>query len=259
LESNYLLVQASSGLEKLMGGSRDQGMIKESLVAQISAFVYYQSNVLSKLPENKAFKNRFNTMIFDQIDKDFGEYIDAKARVNRRALHHVYEWDKTGISSERLFKLNKLNRSDLAFAVSYEFLPSKSFAKGGKRRHVFVNKAAVMEAGMPLKIAPRFSERIVFDVNGYTVYMPKGASVTVSKPGGAGVKNSFESAYKLFFTGNLVNLSIKKSGFQRLFNSAIKKSLIIPASIRTVKYSFSPNSIRAQADLALTSAFGGGI
>ena len=233
------------------------GIMKESLVAQISAYVYYNAQVISKLTSNAGFKNKFREVIFNQIEKDFGDYIDSQARVKPRSLHHVYEWDQAGEQSSRLFKLNKFNTDGLGFSVSYEFLPSKTFAKSeGNRRHVFVNKASVMEAGMPLKIAPRHSKRLVFETNGYKVFMPVGASVTVNRPGGAGVKNSFMMAYSRFFKGNLVNLSIKKSGFQQLFNRSMTKALQLPSDIKTVKYSFSPNTLSIQADAALTSAFG---
>jgi hypothetical protein len=256
LDSN-VLVQASSKLQPLMV-EPSAGIIKNSVVSQISAFVYYNSQVMANVMDDPGFKNKFNSMIYTQIEKDFGNYIDAKARTNPRSLHHVYEWNRVGEKSARLFKLNRLNTDQLSFKVLYDFLPSKSFAKSSsKRRHVFTNKASVMEAGMPLKIAPRHSQRLVFEVNGYTVYMPKGASVTVRRPGGPGVKNSFQMAYSHFFKGNLVNESIKRSGFQNLFNSSLSKALDLPNNIRTVKYSFSPNAIRSQAKAAVSAAFSG--
>jgi hypothetical protein len=233
------------------------GIMKQSLVAQISAYVYYNVQVISKLTSNAGFQNKFKEVIFNQIEKDFGEFIDSQARVKPRSLHHVYEWDQAGNSNSRLFKLNKFNTEGLGFSISYEFLPSKTFAKSeSNRRHVFVNKAAVMEEGMPLKIAPRHSKRLVFETNGYKVFMPEGASVTVKRPGGAGVKNAFMMTYSRFFKSNLVNLSIKKSGFQQLFNNSMTKALRLPADIKTVKYSFNPNTISIQADAALTNAFG---
>jgi hypothetical protein len=54
-----------------------------------------------------------------------------------------------------------------------------------------------------------------------------------------------------------VNESIKKSGFQRIFNSSITKALRVPSNIKKVQYSFSPNLIRSQADAALVASFGG--
>jgi hypothetical protein len=128
-------------------------------------------------------------------------------------------------------------------------------AENSNNRHVFVKKASVMEEGKTVVIAPRFSERLVFDIDGYTVFMPKGESVTVRKPGGAAVKNSFFSAYRYFFTGQLVNMSIKKSGFQRLFNSSLSRALGVPAQVKTVKYSFSANQLANEADAATSSAF----
>jgi hypothetical protein len=242
-----------------MVGSRGS-VIKDSTVAQISAFVYYEAQVIAKLTTNKQFQNKFKTVIFNQIERDFGDYIDAQSRVKPKQLHHVYEWDKIGTKEARLFKLNKIDTAGLSFKVNYEFKPSKSFARGNensKRRHVFVEKASVMESGMPLTISPRAAERLVFEANGYTVFMPKGASVFVKKPGGVAVKNSFQAAHKVFFTGNLVNQSIKKSGFQQLFNSSMTKALRVPSDIKKVKYSFSANTIAAQADNALTQSFGG--
>ena len=232
-------------------------VLEESLVAQVSAYVYYNAQVISKLSANAAFKNKFREVIFNQIDKDFGEFVDSQARVKPRSLHHVYEWDQAGDKSARLFKLNKLNTEGLGFSVSYEFLPSKTFASAeGNRKHVFVNKASVMEAGMPLKIAPRHSKRLVFETNGYTVFMPEGASVTVRRPGGTGVKNSFMMTYSRFFKGSLVNTSIRNSGFQQLFNKSMTRALNLPSEIKTVKYSFNPNTLSIQADSALSAAFG---
>jgi hypothetical protein len=260
LESSTALIQAASGLERLMVGARP-GPIKDSNVAQISAFIYYQANVIAKMTNNKSFQNKFTKTIFDQINKDFGEYIDAKSRTSSRSLHHVYEWKKVGDPSGRLFKLNKVSQDGLSFKLNYELMPSKSFVptQRGKHRHVFKNKASVMEAGMPVKIAPRAAERIVFEIDGNVVFMPKGASVTVQRPGGSGVKNQFSLNYSRWFSSNLVNLSIKKSGFQNLFNQSLSKALKVPSEIKRVQYSFSPNSIRLQADAALTASFGGAL
>lgn len=255
MESN-LLIQASSGLQKLMTGSKNS-LIKDSLVAQISAYAYYNSEIMSGLMSHTGFKKQFNNTIFKQIEEDFGNYVDAKARSSQRSLHHVYEWNRNGDKEARLFKINKTDKEQISFTISYKFLPSKSFAKNeGKRKHVFINKAAVMEQGLLLKIFPKYAERLVFEVNGYKVFMPKGKSVTVNRPGGAGVKNSFVMTYSHFFKGNLVNESIKRSGFQNIFRSSMAKALALPSDIKVVKYSFKPNTIRAQAQMSLSSAFG---
>jgi len=258
LDSSSLLVQAASGLERLMVGNQS-GLLKDSTVAQVSAAIYYQSHVMSKLMSNKQFQKQFSTVIFNQINEDFGKYIDAKARSSSKSLHHVYEWNKVGQESSRLFKLKKLSGDDLSIRFTHEFKLSKTKvpSKLKSKNYVFANKASVMESGMPVVISPRSSKRLVFEVNGYVVFMPKGASVTVRRPGGAKSTNQFKLAYSQFFTGNLVNLSIKNSGFQKLFNSSISRSMSIPADIKKVQYKFSPNTIRTQAELALSTSFGG--
>ena len=258
MDNSNLLVQASSGLERLMAGSQ-AGVLKDSTVAQISAFVYYEAAVISKLTTNKQFKSAFTSVMFNQIDKDFGNYIDALARSKPKSLHHVYEWKKTGNKTARLFKLNKLHEDGLSFRINYEFLPSRSMVPSSntKRRHVFINKAAIMEEGKPLVIRPKNAERLVFEFNGETVFMPKGAPVTVRRPGGSAARNQFSLAHSRFFSGRLVNESIKKSGFQSLFNSSMTKALKVPVNIKKVQYSFSANTIRSQADSALAMAFGG--
>ena len=253
-----MLIQAASGLERMMY-SNQKGVLKDSTVAQISAFVYYEAAVISKLTTNKAFQNAFSKLMFDQINLDFGNYIDALARSKPKSLHHVYEWKKSGNKTARLFKLNKTEQVGLSFGVNYEFLPSKSMvpSSNGRRRHVFANKASIMEKGNPLVIRPKNAERLVFQIDDETIFMPKGASVTVKRPGGSAARNQFTLAHSRFFSGNLVNTSIKNSGFQRIFNSSMSKALRVPSNIKKVQYSFSPNLIRSQADAALMASFGG--
>ncbi len=258
MDSSTALVQAASGLQRLMAGSQP-GVLKDSTVAQISALLYYQSSVVAKLTKNKAFINKFNKTIYDQIEIDFGLYMDAKARTQPKQYHHLYEWKKVGDKSKRLFELNKIPSEGLGFKIGYSFKQSKSLVptKKGKHRHVFANKAIVMEEGNPVVIRPRNSERLVFDVNGYTVFMPKGKSVTVAKPGGAGTKNSFVISYSYFFKSRLVNESIKKSKFQNVFSTAMTKALKAPGQVKKIQYKFAPNTLDIQADQALTMAFGG--
>jgi hypothetical protein len=253
-----MLIQAASGLERMMYANQG-GVLKDSTVAQISAFVYYEAAVISKLTTNKQFQQAFTKIMFDQIDTDFGNYIDALARSKPKSLHHVYEWKKTGNKNARLFKLNKISEDGLSFRVNYDFLPSRSLvpASSGRRRHMFIDKASVMEKGNPLVIRPKSSDRLVFEVDGETVFMPKGAAVTVRRPGGSAATNQFSLAHSRFFSGRLVNESIKRSGFQRIFNSSMTKALRVPSNIKKVQYTFSANTIRSQADSALALSFGG--
>lgn len=259
MASNALLVQAASGLEKLMVGS-PKGVLKDSTVAQISAAIYYQANALDQVTTNKGFERLFQKTIFNQINKDFGDYIDAQARIKPKALHHVYEWGRQGDPTARLFRLRKIPSNGLSFSITHDFVLSKTKVPNdfSKKRYVFKNKASVMEQGTPVKITPRGpAGRLVFEWMGEPHFMPKGASVTVRSPGGKAATNQFKLAYARFFTGQLVNSSIKKSGFQNLFNAKLGRAMHLPQDIKKVKYSFSPNTVRMQARAAVESAFGG--
>lgn len=262
MDSSVALLQTASGLERPMAGNKP-GIIKDSSVAQISAFLYYQASVLGKLTANKAFQSLFKQTIFNQINKDFGDYIDSSARVKPTALHHVYEWNKTGQETSRLFKLNRMDADGLSFRVTYDFQLSKSSVpsknKKQRKKYVFATKASVMEAGMPVIIRPRSAERLVFELDGITVFMPKGSSVTVKSPGGRASSNQFRLHYGRYFGGQLVNNSIKASGFQNIFNAKMSKALDTPANIRKVQYSFTAGKIRLEADMELQAAFGGAL
>lgn len=260
MESNTALLSAASGLERLMVGRRDNVNLKDSNVAQISAFLYYQSHVIAKLESNKAFQNKFRTVIFNQIEKDFSLYVDAQARMKPKSLHHVYEWRKNGSPEGRLFNLKLLGGEGLSFRFDYDLLDSQSYVpyKRNRNKYKFAKKASVMEAGMPVIVSPRPSKRLVFEIDGSTVFMPKGASVTIKSPGGKASTNQFKLIYSRFFSSDLVKGSIMRSGFEKIFNSGMAKALSIPSDIKTVRFSFSANRIRSQADAALASAFGGG-
>ncbi len=257
MDNSGLLVQAASGLQKNLAGYTGT-VLKESLVSQISAAIYYQAQVVSKLTTTKSFQNSFRKTIFTQIEKDFGLYVDAKARTAPETLHHVYEWKRSGDPSARLFDLKIKSADGLSFSIGSSFRLSKTAVPSNfGSRHVFKNKAVVMEAGKPVVISPVKAERLVFEIRGSTVFMPKGESVTVRKPGGGKATGRYQIAHAQFFTGQLVNLSIKKSGFQRLFNQKMTTALSLPADIKRVKYSFSPNTINMQAKSAIEAAFGG--
>lgn len=250
-------MQAASGLQKNLAGYSGT-VLKESLVAQISAAVYYQAQVVSKITTNKSFQSSFQKAIFNQIEKEFGLYVDAKARIEPATLHHVYEWKRAGDPSARLFQLKIVGTDGLSFSIGSSFKPSKTAVPTNFKgtRHVFKNKASVMEAGQPVVIAPKNSERLVFEVRGSTVFMPKGESVTVRKPGGGKATSRYKIAYAQFFTGQLVSTAIKNSGFQKIFNAKMTRALSIPADIKRVKYSFAANTINMQAKSAIEAAFG---
>lgn len=135
------------------------------------------------------------------------DYIDASARSNPRALHHVYEWMQTGSPEARLYDLN-YTVSNLGLSFKSRFTQSSSLSKDSTVP--FYDKARIMEQGIPVKIAPVKSDVLVFEANGETVFTKK--EITVKDPGGTEVVGSFERAVDEFMLGYFKQSFIRASG-----------------------------------------------
>ena len=135
------------------------------------------------------------------------DYIDASARSNPRAMHHIYEWMQTGSPEARLYDLN-YTVSNLGLSFKSKFTQSQSFSRNSNTP--FYDKARIMEQGIPVKIAPVRSDVLVFEANGETVFTRK--EVTVENPGGTEVVGSFERAVDEFMLGYFKQSFIRASG-----------------------------------------------
>ena len=137
--------------------------------------------------------NIFLEKIANQIQAIAEEYVDTMARVDPASLHHVYEWYQVGNANARLFEITSIVKSG-KINFTANFLNSVSIANGAKMP--FYDKASVMESGMPVTIAPKNSQVLVFNSNGMPVFTKK--EVVVEKPGGD-VQGKFEDTFKEFF------------------------------------------------------------
>jgi hypothetical protein len=135
------------------------------------------------------------------------EYIDAEARSNQKALHHIYEWYQTGSPEARLYDFT-YTVSNLGLSFKSNFSQSKSLADGSTVP--FYNKAKIMEEGIPVTIAPKKSNVLAFDVNGTTVFTKN--PVTVENPGGDFVQGSFEKIADQFFNVYFRQSFLRSSG-----------------------------------------------
>jgi hypothetical protein len=150
------------------------------------------------------------------------DYIDASARSNPRAMHHIYEWMQTGSPEARLYDLN-YTVSNLGLSFKSKFTQSQSFSRNSNTP--FYDKARIMEQGIPVKIAPVKSDVLVFEVNGETVFTRK--EVTVENPGGTEVVGSFERAVDEFMLGYFKQSFIRASGLY----DYISKPIIYKANV----------------------------
>jgi hypothetical protein len=144
------------------------------------------------------------TLLGARISEMLSNFIDSNARVNPQALHHVYEWYRTGSPDARLFDIQYLVTGG-GLSVSSSFSQSKSIKSGSKVP--FYDKARIMEDGIPVAIVPK--TRLVFEEDGQTVFTPN--PVRVDNPGGA-TEGEYERVFNLFFDVYLKQSFLNQTG-----------------------------------------------
>ena len=171
---------------------------------QMSNIVDYAIGFLDGIEKGKSL---FLKNLGQGVIETLAAYIDVSARGNPNALHHVYEWYKTGSPSARLFDLEyKVSKSGLR--INSSFRQSRTLQEDANVP--FYNKARIMEEGVSVTISPKKSSVLVFNEGGKTIFT-KG-SVTVRNPGGEYVQGSFENIMDEFMLKYFKQSFIKSSG-----------------------------------------------
>jgi hypothetical protein len=152
-----------------------------------------------------------------EVIKVLNQYVDASARSNPQALHHIYEWYQTGSPKARLYNFD-YTVSNLGLSFKSSFKQSTSLASGSSVP--FYNKAKIMEEGMSVTISPKKSNVLAFEVDGEMVFTSQ--EVTVNNPGGTQVAGSFEKIVDEFFGSYFKQSFLKSSGLY----SYIKKPVL---------------------------------
>jgi hypothetical protein len=136
-----------------------------------------------------------------------GQYIDAMARSDQQALHHVYEWSETGNRNGRLFKFDYIVTGS-GLSVNATFSQSKSVKDGSNTP--FYDKARIMEKGIPVLIKPKGDNPLVFESDGETIFTKK--PILNSNPGGVAVQGSFEKTFDNFMKYYFSQSFLRASG-----------------------------------------------
>lgn len=149
------------------------------------------------------------------------QYIDTNARVNPRALHHIYEWHQTGSPSARLFDIDyKVVGGGISFNSTFK----QSVTVKNGSSVPFYDKARIMEEGIPVTIKPKRSEVLAFDDNGEMVFTK--SPVRVLNPGGD-VEGEYQATLDSFFGTYFSQSFLRSSGILDYLNdvSVYKKNL----------------------------------
>jgi hypothetical protein len=157
-----------------------------------------------------------------------GKYIDASARSNPEALHHVYEWNRVGSPSARLFDID-YTVSNLGLSLSGKFKQSSTVKDGSAVP--FYNKAFIMENGVPVTIKPVRSNVLAFEVGGETVFTSN--EIDVTNPGGDAVEGSFEMAFDQFMLQYFKQSMLQASGLYSYISrpTAFKRNISAGAKL----------------------------
>lgn len=172
----------------------------------------------------KAFLNNLGEGVIFAM----GKYIDANARMDKEALHHVYEWYQTGSPDARLFDLD-YTVSNLGLSLKSTFRQSQTISDD--RSEPFYNKAMIMENGIPVSITPKKSQALVFESAGRSVFV-KG-TVDVRYPGGPDVVGSYERVFDTFMKFYFKQSFLRASGLlDYLENPAVYKKNLRKGKLR---------------------------
>jgi hypothetical protein len=174
-------------------------------------------------------KVNLQTTLEISIKRKFLPYINAIARGNK-SLHHVYEWNKAGITSARLFDLviPKTSRAQSNFSMKVEFRPSKTLVPlteaqatpnkvtGAvvKKKHIFYNKAMTMEYGETVTIKPLGDKKMAFD-------NPNTQNELASLSGLTGVEWAKKTMSGLTFTSKPITIDYSRRPTYHGFQNAL--------------------------------------
>ena len=150
------------------------------------------------------------------------QFVDSNARVNPEILHHIYEWNRTGSPTARLYDIS-FTTSNIGLSFKSSFRQSESVKDGSKTP--FYDKARIIEDGVAVIIRPKSSEVLSFEENGEMVFTKK--PIRVDNPGGTAAQGGFERTLDLFFDKYFSQSFLRTSGVAEYLENPIvyKKNL----------------------------------
>ena len=154
-----------------------------------------------------------------------GQYIDAMARGDQYAMHHVYEWYQTGSPAGRLFDLN-YTVSNAGLSLKSSFRQSTTVSEDSTEP--FYDKARIMEQGIPVTISPK-RKALVFEEGGETIFVSR--PITINNPGGTAVQGAYERVFDSFFKNYFTQAFLKSSGlFEYISKPVLYKKNVLAGS-----------------------------
>jgi hypothetical protein len=177
--------------------------------------------------------NEISRAVFSITGERFMIDIDNYSRMNKKSMHHIYEWGKVGEKSGRLFILERSAMLDGTLLISTSFLPSRlpvpispellTPGRTGKtvsKRSIFANKAEVMEKGAPVS----FMAKRILAMSGGTgaAFIAPGTQINILHPGGIKTRGAFAAYILDWYTKNGNTIMDSSGLYERIANDVSK-------------------------------------
>ena len=173
-------------------------------------------------------KPKFLEKLGREVIVALSQYIDLNARANPSAMHHVYEWYRTGSPASRLFDIDfVVNKNGLVLFSNFK----QSRSMSADATTPFFNKAKIMEQGRTVVIKPKSGSVLAFEDGGQTIFTKK--PITVRSPGGDEVQGSYEKVFDEFMVRYFKQSFIRASGLYDYIKkpTAFKKNIRAGAKV----------------------------
>ena len=178
-----------------------------------------------------AFLEEVSRAAFVILGQRFMQATDRFSATNQKRMHHLYEWNRIGNPSARLFVLNKVSMLNGSISIQANFLQSKTPVpinpelllpgRTGKivtKRNIFRDKAKVMEEGRPVSYETR-SMLAFMGTSGLSFIRP-GTLVNIRNPGGTYVKGALASFMSAWYAKNSQVIMDSSGLYERIAEEA---------------------------------------
>jgi hypothetical protein len=201
--------------------------INQSDIDKLNTQINMKVQAIGELTKDRVLQE-VSRAAFIILSERFMKSVDRHSIMNPKKMHHVYEWVQVGRPTARLFILERSNMIN-GSVITSRFLTSKTVVpipaslrspgntgKSVKSKHVFRNKADIMESGKPVTIHAK--KILAFMGENGMHFVQPGTVINILNPGGKQVKNSF-SQYMVQWYGMNAQTIMDSSGlYERIVN-----------------------------------------
>lgn len=178
--------------------------------------------------------------IFTIAGKDFLKTTDIAAAHGDKSLKHLYEWDKLGKPTGRLFNINRAGVKGGSLKIATSFKDSKSIVpiaaelkepgptgRVVSSKHIFKRKAEVMDKNSPVQSWAGWAQALAIPSGGNgPIFIRYPRIVTIQHPGGRQARGGLQKRLTLWFKNpQNINLSLAKSGYFKSLEFQLAKEL----------------------------------